>query len=104
MRVRDKVGAWGPAARLGGTRPSPDMPTVDLNVLRPKGSPPAWLEVSPSPLGFPAAAEPLRHPAPERWTFPADVWRHLAPGTYHGRVVDASGREPLVFSFTRSCA
>jgi GT2 family glycosyltransferase len=104
VRAKDKVGAWGPAARHGGPRPSEGLPTVDLDVLKPKGSTPAWLEVSPSPLGFPAAAEPLRHPAPERWTFPADVWQHLAPGTYHGRVVDALGREPLAFSFTRSCA
>ena len=104
VRAKEQVGAWGPAARHGGPRPSEGRPTVDLDVLKPKGLTPAWLEVSPSPLGFPAAAEPLPHPVPERWTFPADVWQHLAPGTYHGRVVDASGREPLAFSFTRSCA
>jgi GT2 family glycosyltransferase len=102
VNIKDRISAWGPAPRPGGPRPSADVPAVDLGVLRSNGSPPAWLEISPSPLGFPAAAEPLRHRV-RSWTFPADVWRDLAPGTYHGRVVDASGREPLAFSFIRSC-
>jgi GT2 family glycosyltransferase len=101
--VKDKIGGWGPAMHQRGLRPSRGEPTVDLGVVHSSGATPAWLELSPSPLGFPAAAEPLRRHAPASWTLPTDVWQHLAPGTYHGRVVDALGREPLSFSFTRSC-
>ena len=102
VKVKATVSAWAPAVPRGIVRPSEGLPTVEAGTPLPNGSRPAWLEISPSPFGFPAAAELLRHPCPERWTFPADVWRHLAAGTYHGRLVDAFGRESVAFSFIRS--
>jgi N-acetylglucosaminyl-diphospho-decaprenol L-rhamnosyltransferase len=101
VRAKAKVAAWGRVAPDGWPCPSEGIPTIDLNGLSPSGSRPAWLEISPSPLGFPAAAEPLAHPGSGHWTLPADVWQHLAPGSYHGRGVDTFGREPFAFSFIR---
>jgi GT2 family glycosyltransferase len=103
VRAKEKVAAWGPSARHVGLQAPEGMPAVDLGGLHLNGSTPAWLEISPSPLGFPAAAESLGHAGQGQWRFPADVWQYLAPGTYHGRVVDVLGREPFAFSFTRSC-
>jgi N-acetylglucosaminyl-diphospho-decaprenol L-rhamnosyltransferase len=53
-----------------------------------------WVEVSPSPLGFPAAAE--RVADLDRlavWSLPEQVWQHLAPGRYGVRLVSEAGRE-----------
>ncbi len=52
-----------------------------------------WLEVSPSPLGFPAAA--CRQP-PDSMSptdLPEEIEARLAPGTYYLRSVDDAGRE-----------
>ena len=53
---------------------------------------PAWLEVSASPRGYPAAAG---RPSPEgpMWQLPGEVWGRLAPGRYFLRAVDEDGRE-----------
>jgi len=53
-----------------------------------------WLEVSPSPLGYPAAGWPLgrNHPAVPQ-TLPAEVLDRLAPGIYTMSYVDDHGRE-----------
>lgn len=57
----------------------------------------AWLEVSSSPLGFPAAARRLVGPedtlAEDTRALPADVLGRLAPGPYYFRTVDDAGRE-----------
>ena len=101
LRAKDKIGAWGPAVRHPTPQLHDDLPEVDIGSLHQSARSPAWVEVSPSPLGFPAAAEPLTYPEQPRWTFPADVWRHLAPGVYGGRMIDARGAEVRSFSFTR---
>ena len=63
---------------------------------------PAWLEVSPSPLGYPAAARRLSPdtppPFPRRGenatrALPEEIWSRLAPGSYTLRSVDEAGRE-----------
>jgi GT2 family glycosyltransferase len=101
VRAKEAVIAWRGASPAAPPTAPEGLPSVDLETLRASGSTPAWLEVSPSRLGFPAAAERLNGDAGGRWTLPTDVWQHLAPGTYHGRVVDASGEEPLTFAFNR---
>lgn len=102
LRATEHMGAWRPAVREVGPPPGEGVPRVVLEALHGNASTPAWLEVSPSPLGFPAAAEPLAHHEHGPWTFPEDVWQHLAPGSYYGQTVDARGRESHGFSFTRS--
>lgn len=52
----------------------------------------AWLEVSASRLGFPAAARRLDTPE-DAATLPEDVLGRLGPGTYFLRTVDDAGRE-----------
>jgi len=59
-----------------------------------------WIELSPSPRGFPAAGLPLEGVG-ERWELPASVWRELAPGTYRLQWVDARGRERIARSFSK---
>lgn len=95
LSAKERIGAWLPAVAPLPAPRHERPPEVDV------GPRPAWVEVSPSPLGFPAAAERLSHPEHDRWTLPADVWDHLAPGTYSGRVVDDGGEETHGFSFTR---
>lgn len=56
-------------------------------------SAPTWVEVSPAPLGFPAAAERVEADALPSWRLPEEVWRHLAPGRYGVRLVSDAGRE-----------
>ncbi len=52
-----------------------------------------WLEVSPSPLGYPAAGWPLGPRTALPRTLPAEVLGRLAPGTYTMTYVDDHGRE-----------
>lgn len=56
-----------------------------------------WLEVSPSPLGFPAAGRRLDPGMPARYALrswlPEEIKERLASGTYFLRTVDADGRE-----------
>jgi GT2 family glycosyltransferase len=62
---------------------------VDLSDL----SFPLWVEVSPNPAGFPAAAERLRAPLNVPWRLPAEITERLVGAELSLRVVDAGGRE-----------
>lgn len=59
-----------------------------------------WLEVSPSPLGFPAAGWALAPNAGVE-TLPAEILGRLAPGTYTLTTVDDHGRELGSTTFCR---
>lgn len=52
----------------------------------------AWLEVSSSPIGYPAAGRRLRGDRSEE-DLPPEIFARLAAGTYTLRTVDAQGRE-----------
>ena len=54
---------------------------------------PLWIEVSPNPTGFPAAAERLTAPPAGGWRLPAEVEERLAGAGLALRVVDEEGRE-----------
>jgi N-acetylglucosaminyl-diphospho-decaprenol L-rhamnosyltransferase len=54
---------------------------------------PLWVEVSPNPSGFPAAAERLEAPPAGPWRLPAEVEARLPPGRWTLQVSDAEGRE-----------
>ncbi len=54
---------------------------------------PVWLEVSPSPLGYPAAGRRLPSSVESPYELPEEIWGPLAPGTYFLRLVDEAGRE-----------
>lgn len=72
--------------------PAPSAPSreeLDLS-----GLPfPLWVEVSPNPTGFPAAAERLTGPPGEVWRLPEEVAERLAGAELRLQVVDADGRE-----------
>jgi GT2 family glycosyltransferase len=73
-------------------------PTIDLP-LPPGPEPPAWVELSPSPLGVPAAAEPLEAervaagPGTLRWSLPEEIWHRLPAGRYRVQASTTSGDE-----------
>ena len=55
--------------------------------------PPFWVEVSPNPTGYPAAAERFVASSPESWQLPTEVAERLAGAELALQVVDAAGRE-----------
>ena len=83
------------AARLPARAAGP-LPPVPPEGLDLTGLPfPLWIEVSPSPTGFPAAAERLEALPPGPWRLPTEVVERLAPGDLAVQAVDEAGRELL---------
>lgn len=76
------------------------LPEVDLEFSE-EFHRPLWIEVSPSPLFFPAAAQVIRDSKRKKWSMPEEVWQYLTPGTYFLQVVDSAGAEIAQFTFTR---
>lgn len=104
---RRYYGEWFAGLRSTVVRAIPSTaPPPSLHLERPSfdpyplgsGDSTVWVEVSPSTLGFPAAAELLTLPRTP-WSLPEDVGRHLANGRYGLRLVDERGREGPEFSF-----
>ncbi len=54
---------------------------------------PLWIEVSPNPTGFPAAAERLAGPPGQAWRLPREIAERLAGTRLMLQVVDVEGRE-----------
>jgi hypothetical protein len=54
---------------------------------------PLWIEVSPNPAGFPAAAERLEAPVPGGWRLPPEVVERIAGTEWMVQVVAEDGRE-----------
>lgn len=76
--------------------PSPSripLPSSELSLDGFAGRYPLWIEVSPNPTGFPAAAERLDAPLAGPWRLPAEVAERLPPGRWALQVCDAAGRE-----------
>ncbi len=76
--------------RLSGRMP----PIADDGAAPPpsREGPAAWLEVSPSPLGYPAAGRRLAPGSALPDSLPAEILGRLAAGTYYLRTVDPAGR------------
>jgi hypothetical protein len=75
--------------------PRPPVPTLPAapDGLELTGPFPLWVEVSPNPQGFPAAAERIAGPR-EPWRFPEEIAERLPAGTVLTlQVTDAEGRE-----------
>jgi hypothetical protein len=96
--LRFAQSAWGQnfvdrLARLDrgtGWSPTPAVATT----LRLAGRGPRWVEVAPSLLGFPAAAERVDQPSGSVWTLPGGVAGSLPAGTtLQAREVAADGTE-----------
>jgi len=89
-RLARGAGRRGPAASL----PAPPPEGLDL-----AGYPrPLWVEISPNPAGFPAAAERIVESAPAgRWHPPAEIADRLAAGAWWIRLSDERGRDLAAF-------
>jgi GT2 family glycosyltransferase len=75
-------------------RPPASLTPVPSEGMDLSGFPfPLWVEVSPNPTAFPAAAERLAAPPAGAWRLPAEVVERLAGAGLSVRVVDAEGRE-----------
>jgi N-acetylglucosaminyl-diphospho-decaprenol L-rhamnosyltransferase len=61
---------------------------------------PLWIEVSPNPAGFPAAAERLEEPPSGHWSLPAEVVERIAGSEWVVQVVDEDGRELAKYRMT----
>lgn len=78
--------------------PRPDAPDAALDL---SGFPhPLWVEVSPNPAGFPAAAERLEAPAPGGWRLPDEVVERIAGSEWAVQIVDDEGRELARYRLT----
>jgi GT2 family glycosyltransferase len=74
--------------------PAEDLPELPADGLDLAGARfPLWIEVSPNPAGFPAAAERLTGPPAGKWTLPVEVAERLPPGILRIRLIDDEGRE-----------
>ncbi len=70
-------------------KPDPRPESLDLAGFRH----PVWIEISPNPAGFPAAAERLEAPVPGGWRLPDEVLERIAGSEWAVQVVDDGGRE-----------
>ncbi|MEP7290284.1 MAG: glycosyltransferase family 2 protein [Chloroflexota bacterium] len=93
-----------------GGRPSvmPDWKPLDVEFSQveieiPTGySYPLWVELTPSPFGYPAAAARITDAQVRRWKLPEMQGLHIPSGTYYLQLVDDAGREILGCSFQRN--
>lgn len=77
-----------------------DGTTVEIDL--PEGSsPPLWIELTPSPFGYPAAATRITDSKARRWRLPAMRGLPFLTGTFYLEVVDDAGRELGRYSFER---
>ena len=99
---RRHYGAWftGALAALDhrlprpAVAPLPPAPAGGIDLAGLAAPFPLWVEVSPNPEGFPAAAELVREPLGETWRLPAEIAAGLPAGTVLNlRVTDANGGE-----------
>lgn len=60
---------------------------------------PLWLELSPSPLGFPAAAALIDARRISEWYWPPGMWAYMQSGKYFLRVVAGDGQELAQYSY-----
>jgi N-acetylglucosaminyl-diphospho-decaprenol L-rhamnosyltransferase len=88
----------GPGAVRGPAPPASPVETAirELDLAAPafaNARYPLWMEVSPNPGGFPAAAERLESRPDRPWRLPAEVDERLPPGRWRLQVSDAGGSE-----------
>jgi N-acetylglucosaminyl-diphospho-decaprenol L-rhamnosyltransferase len=71
----------------------PAVPEDGLDLPR-EARYPLWVELSPTAVGFPAAAERIATPA-GAWRLPEEIAQRLPGGTWRVQVTDREGREIL---------
>ena len=72
----------------------PALPAEGLRLPAESSAYPLWVEVSPNPVGFPAAAELVSAPLSGPWRLPAEIQERIAGTTgLTFQVTDRAGRE-----------
>jgi N-acetylglucosaminyl-diphospho-decaprenol L-rhamnosyltransferase len=71
----------------------PPLPAEGLSLPAEPSAYPLWVEVSPNPAGFPAAAERLAEPRVAPWELPAEILERLPGVELTVQVTAADGRE-----------
>ncbi|HEV7506113.1 MAG TPA: glycosyltransferase family 2 protein [Thermoanaerobaculia bacterium] len=80
--------------RSGAASPLARVPPEGLRLPEVPSAFPLWVEVSPNPVGFPAAAELLSGPPGRSWSLPAEIAGRLpADSELTLQVADGAGRE-----------
>ncbi len=77
---------WLPAAK-------PPVPAEGLSLPAEPSAYPLWIEVSPNPVGFPAAGERLAEPGAAPWELPAEILERLPGVELTVQVTATDGRE-----------
>lgn len=70
--------------------------------VAPEAVGPLWLEISPSPLGFPAAASRMTAHPDGDWPLPRMRGLEHVGGTFYLQIVDDEGRELSRCRFTKT--
>jgi len=65
---------------------------------------PVWIELSPSPFGYPAATTRITDPATKQWRLPRMTGLPFLTGTFYLQVLDDAGRELGSYSFEHRSA
>lgn len=76
----------------------PPVPPGGLRLPEDPSSYPLWVEVSPNPVGYPAAAERLSEPPGRSWSLPAEIEGRLSSCELVLQVTDSRGREVARFA------
>lgn len=79
-----------------------ESPELDRRALGCAG-PGGWVELSPFPAGYPAAAERL-DPAGDSWSFPPEIWRNLVFGDLWLRSLVGGREGPIVWRAAKTQA
>ena len=88
--------------RPSGLPSLPPVPPEGLDLAGIKAPYPLWVEVSPNPEGFPAAAEVLWEPPAGPWCLSEEITARMPAGPWIVQVTDAKGREVLRRSLARA--
>jgi GT2 family glycosyltransferase len=86
----ERLDRWLPG---GSALPPAAMPAGGLSLPEGPSAYPLWIEVSPNPVGFPAAAEKFTGPPGGRWSLPVELADRLLRGGLTVQVSVASGGE-----------
>ena len=92
LHYGETFSAWlGRAARWSSSSDGEPGPSIDPRAAAVEDREVGWVEISPSPQGFPAAGKKVEGPfAP---LVSDRLWEQMAPGTYWVRTVSVEGRE-----------
>ena len=80
-----------------------DGATVEVPIPRTSAWP-VWIELTPSPFGYPAAATRITDPATTRWRLPVMRGLPFLTGTFYLQIVDDAGNELGSYCFERRSA